>query len=85
MPCSSGSNLLQQIAKRTANGIMSNLNTSITLSTSGTVASCNQQVRVAIGQDYYPFFYKLLRMMYFNVPNNVRLNRLVSMRYEHQC
>ena len=85
MPCASGSDLLQQIAKRTANGIMSGANTTITLDASGAVDLCTRQVSVAIGQDYRPFFYKILRMMGMTVTDVVRLNRLVTMRYEHQC
>lgn len=86
MPCSSGSNLLQQVAKRVANGIMSGANTSITLDTpTGSIATCDLRVRVAIGQDYRPFFYKILRMMGMTVRDVVRLNRVATMRYEHQC
>jgi type IV secretory pathway TrbD component len=85
LPCSSGSDLLQRIANRVANGIMSNVNTSVTLSSSGAVVTCDQQVQVQISQDYYPFFYKILRMMYFSVPDKVTLSRAVTMRYEHQC
>ena len=85
LPCSSGSDLLQRIANRVANGIMSNVNTSVTLSSSGAVTTCDQQVQVQISQDYYPFFYKILRMMYFSVPDKVTLSRAVTMRYEHQC
>ena len=64
---------------------MSNVNTSVTLSSSGAVTTCDQQVQVQISQDYYPFFYKILRMMYFSVPDYVTLSRAVTMRYEHQC
>ena len=64
---------------------MSNVNTSITLSSTGAVTTCDQQVQVQISQDYYPFFYKILRMMYFSVPDMVTLSRAVTMRYEHQC
>ena len=85
LPCSGATDLLQRIANRVANGIMSNVNTSVTLSSSGAVTTCDQQVQVSISQEYYPFFYKILRMMYFNVPNFVTLNRAVTMRYEHQC
>ena len=85
LPCSSGTDLLQRIANRVANGIMSNVNTSVTLSSSGAVTTCDQQVQVQISQDYYPFFYKILRMMYFSVPDKVTLSRAVTMRYEHQC
>jgi Flp pilus assembly protein TadG len=85
LPCGSGSDLLQRIANRVANGIMSNVNTSVTLSSSGAVTTCDQQVQVQISQDYYPFFYKILRMMYFSVPDKVTLSRAVTMRYEHQC
>ena len=86
MPCSSGSNLLQQVAKRVANGIMSGANTSITLDTpTGSIPTCDLRVRVAIGQDYRPFFYKILRMMGMTVRDVVRLNRVATMRYEHQC
>jgi len=85
LPCSGANDLLQRIANRVANGIMSNVNTSVTLSSSGAVTTCDKQVQVSISQEYYPFFYKILRMMYFNVPNFVTLNRAVTMRYEHQC
>jgi hypothetical protein len=64
---------------------MSNVNTSVTLSSTGAVTTCDQQVQVQISQDYYPFFYKILRMMYFSVPDVVTLSRSVTMRYEHQC
>jgi TadE-like protein len=85
LPCSGATDLLQRIANRVANGIMSNVNTSVTLSSTGTVTTCDQQVQVQISQDYYPFFYKILRMMYFSVPDKVTLSRAVTMRYEHQC
>jgi type IV secretory pathway TrbD component len=85
LPCSGADDLLQRIANRVANGIMSNVNTSVTLSSTGAVTTCDQQVQVQISQDYYPFFYKILRMMYFSVPDVVTLSRSVTMRYEHQC
>ena len=78
--------MLQQVAKRVANGIMSGANTNITLDTpTGSIATCDLRIRVAIGQDYRPFFYKILRMMGMTVTDVVRLNRVATMRYEHQC
>jgi type IV secretory pathway TrbD component len=89
MPCGSGSEILQQISKRVANGLMSNVNTTITLSTpSGAVSTCATNpliVRVEIQEEYDPFFYKILRMLRANVPNAIMLNPRADMRWEHQC
>jgi len=85
LPCSGADDLLQRIAHRAAAGLMSNAGTSITLASTGTVTGCDKAVQVQSSQTYYPTFYKILRMMYFNVPNVVTLSRAVTMRYEHQC
>jgi Flp pilus assembly protein TadG len=85
LPCSSGSDLLQRIAHRAAAGLMANAGTTITVGSTGAAATCDQEVQVEVRQTYYPFFYKILRMMYFTVPDSVPLNRTVTMRYEHQC
>lgn len=85
MPCSSGSDILQRIAKRMAAGLMTNSNTTITLATTGGVSTCDKQVSVRVQQVYYPFFYKILRFMGFSAPDSVPMDRTVFMRYEHQC
>jgi Flp pilus assembly protein TadG len=88
MPCGSGSEILQQISNRVANGLMSNVNTTITLSTAGAVATCATvplTVTVTITETYYPFFYKILRLLLLDTPNTITLNPSATMRYEHQC
>jgi len=85
MPCGSGSEILQQISKRVANGLMSNVNTSITLSTTGAVTTCDLNINVTITETYYPFFYKILRLLLIDTPDTVTLNPVATMRYEHQC
>src|SRR6266550_5871505 len=59
MPCGSGAEILQQIAKRLANGISSNTQ-SITIENLGAVSTCDRVVRVTITGTYYPFFYRML-------------------------
>ena len=83
-PCSSGPDILQRISNRVASGLMAG-GTQIALANSGAVATCDREVQVTVTQTYYPFFYKILRFMSFNVPDSVPLTRSVTMRYEHQC
>ena len=83
-PCSSGSDVLQRISNRVAAGLMPS-GTTIALTNSGAVTTCDRAVQVTVTQTYYPFFYKILRFMRFSVPNSVALTRTASMRYEHQC
>jgi len=85
MPCAAGSEILQQISKRVANGLMSNVNTNIELTTTGTVTACTANVTVTITETYYPFFYKIIRLLLIDTPDTVTLNPVATMRYEHQC
>jgi len=83
-PCTSGSDIMQRISNRVANGVMAT-GAIIDLTNTGAVTTCDREVQVRVRQTYYPFFYKILRFMRFNVPNSVPLDRTATMRYEHQC
>ena len=86
VPCVGQPDLLERIGKRVAAGLMANAGaTTITLDSTGAVSTCDKQVSVLVHQIYYPFFYKILRLMSFTVPDSVPMDRTVVMRYEHQC
>lgn len=83
-PCASGSDIMQRISNRIAAGLMAG-GAIIDLTNTGSITTCDREVQVRVRQTYYPFFYKILRFMRFNVPDSFTMDRTARMRYEHQC
>jgi hypothetical protein len=81
MPCSSATGVLKATADRLSPALLPGATVSLSLQG----AACNTQVVVSISGSYNFFFYRILRLMGFSVPDAVTINRSTSMRWEHQC
>jgi Flp pilus assembly protein TadG len=84
MPCSSATagTPLRAAANRMSTALMPGATISIALQAGTT---CDRLVTVAITGPYRFFFYQVLRLLGFNVPNSTTISRSTSMRWEHQC
>lgn len=82
MPCSSATGILRLTADRMAAGLLPGATVTLAVDPG---ATCDRLVTVTISGQYRYWFYQILRLMGFNVPNTVTITRQTSMRWEHQC
>jgi Flp pilus assembly protein TadG len=83
-PCSGAPSVLQAAAARLSNVLIKNA--AITLSYDPAVAGCQKTLSVRVQGTYNYFFFQLLRLVGVtgNYLNSTNIDRLTSMRYEHQ-
>lgn len=82
MPCASETGVLRATADRMSTALMPGATLRFTL---GGGATCHRLVTVEISGQYRFFFYQVLRLLGFDVPNSTTISRSTSMRWEHQC
>jgi Flp pilus assembly protein TadG len=82
MPCSGATGVVKATADRMSSALMPGAVITVDLDP-GT--SCNRLVTVTVTGQYRFFFYQVLRLLGFTVPNTTSITRSTSMRWEHQC
>jgi Flp pilus assembly protein TadG len=82
-PCFGSGSVLQATAGRLSKVLIKNAQ--ITLSYDPSVSGCHKMLTVQITGTYNYFFYQLLRLVGVSgVKNSENINRVTTMRYEHQ-
>jgi hypothetical protein len=82
MPCSGATGVLRATADRLSSALLPGAR--VTLIVDGGTG-CDRRVEVRVLGQYNFFFYRLLRLMGFNISSTVQIDRRTNMRWEHQC
>ena len=75
--------ILHRTARRAQTAMMPD--TTVTVGTTGAVATCNLIVSVRVQGTYNYFFYQVLRLFGAHAFSSQNIDRITTMRWEHQC